>query len=87
MKSLWYMSFCDPRKPKGQQFLGALILEAHSFEEALIISHLTKLNPGGEIQYFEIYEEAREFCHPYMNRLMQRAEAESISDKFTATLS
>lgn len=35
----WFMSFADPTRPKGTQFLGGLLLEAEDFHDALIRSH------------------------------------------------
>jgi hypothetical protein len=31
----WWLSFVDPRKPKGQRFLGVAIVMASSFDEGL----------------------------------------------------
>ena len=52
--SYWWMSFCDPERPEGTRFLGALVIYACNETEAIEKSHLLKLNPGGEVMFFEI---------------------------------
>lgn len=48
--ALWWMSFCDPHKPNGQQFLGVAIVEAPGFMHAHQKSWALGINPGGEIR-------------------------------------
>lgn len=48
----WYISFCDPDRPEGEQFLGAAIVKAPSLHHAITVSHLTGCNPGGEAVVF-----------------------------------
>lgn len=43
--SYYYLSFADPHKPKGEQFLGATIVEAESEHGAVMKSHRLGLNP------------------------------------------
>lgn len=45
----YYLSFADHDCPKGEQFLGATIVEAASPKGAVEESHRRKLNPGGEV--------------------------------------
>jgi altronate dehydratase len=45
----YYLSFCDPIKPKGQHFLGCAIVEAPDEVSAVLESHMRKINPGGEV--------------------------------------
>jgi hypothetical protein len=47
--SLFYLSFADSSRPKGKQFLGALIVRASHMTEAISASHALGLNPGGEV--------------------------------------
>lgn len=47
---LYWMSFADGKLPKGQQFLGVVILEADSFIDAISKAWALGLNPGGEVQ-------------------------------------
>lgn len=46
--TIW-MSFCDPGKPKGEQFLGVIITRAKGAAHAMIKVHELGINPGGEI--------------------------------------
>lgn len=50
MSRIWWLSFADARRPRGEQFLGAVMVRALTFLEAVRVSHVLKLNPGGEVQ-------------------------------------
>lgn len=71
--SLWWMSFCDPDKPKGQQFLGVCIVEAPSFMHAHQKAWVLGINPGGEIQAILVEGVPAE----YHDKLLSRAELEA----------
>jgi hypothetical protein len=44
----WWLSFADPEKPEGSQFLGACIVQARGFFGATLVAHALKCNPGGQ---------------------------------------
>lgn len=67
---LWWMSFCDPGKPTGQQFLGVVIVEAPGFVHAHQKSCALGINPGGEIQGMLVDGVAEE----YRDRLLSLAD-------------
>jgi hypothetical protein len=69
----WWMSFCDPDKPKGQQFLGVSIVEASGFMHAQQKAWALGINPGGEIQG----EQVEGIPAEYLNKLLSRAELEA----------
>ena len=46
---LWWLSFADPDRPEGTQFLGAAIIQAPTFPAAITRSHRIGVNPGGEV--------------------------------------
>lgn len=48
------MSFCDPNKPEGSQFLGACVVEASNLRDAIQVSWEYGCNPGGEVLSKEI---------------------------------
>ena len=48
--ALFYLSFADATLPAGEQFLGAAIVHADSFQDAVKESWLLQINPGGEVQ-------------------------------------
>lgn len=77
--SWWWLSFCDPGKPKGEKFLGVAIVQANGFALAITETHLRGINPGGEVAFQEIppevgHDEFASFC----NRLLTRGEAEAV---------
>jgi hypothetical protein len=68
-----WLSFCDPGRPRGSQFLGCSIVEAPDFLAAVTTAHALGCNPGGECQGVE-------FTTPipppeYVGRLLDRVEA------------
>jgi hypothetical protein len=81
----WWMSFCDPAKapprrkqrPGGPSFLGVVIVQAPSLEDAITWSHLLGVNPGGQIEIVGPIP-AGMIGAEWHNRLLNRAEAESI---------
>lgn len=76
----WWLSFADPDLPKGQQFLGACIVQGT--EPIMGLPRRTDpvpqawalgCNPGGEVQMHRIPEDRpppEEWC----NRLLDREE-------------
>lgn len=84
---LYWLSFCDSQLPQGQQFLGACIISAHNWLEAVTISHLFRINPGGEVQSIQIpdrdigYEGCTkhwDLCNANLNRLMKLDELREL---------
>lgn len=49
-RQYWWLSFCDPERPKSSKFLGATIVVAGGIVEAMYEARLHGCNPGGEIQ-------------------------------------
>lgn len=45
---MYWLSFADPGKPEGQQFLGAVIAPCDDFIAAVAYAHAHGVNPGGE---------------------------------------
>lgn len=76
----WWLSFCDPEKPEGQQFLGVCILFAPDFGTAVAGASTMGLNPGGEVLGSEL-PETTEVDLAWMERLLSRAEAEALTPK------
>lgn len=69
----WWLSFCDPEKEKGKQFLGVIIVNAKGFCHAHMTTSALKINPGGEIQCWEL---PNKLIVPdkYLNRLLSMPE-------------
>ena len=76
---LWHLSFADPGLPAGSQFLGVVIVQAASLEDAITRSHVLGVNPGGGIQIAGPIPPG--FIGPeWRDRLLSKAEAEAIPD-------
>lgn len=82
MQTYW-LSFCDPAKPAGSQFLGVAIVEATSVRDAIKTAWAHGCNPGGEVQTVALppidrlpEERARLLAETPFNTLMDRAELE-----------
>ena len=76
---LQWLSFADPHRPKGQQFLGVVILEAPTFADAVNCAHVQGVNPGGEVVGFELPAAlASVIPAEYVRRLLTAEEAESV---------
>lgn len=82
MQTFW-LSFCDPHKPAGEQFLGVAIVEADSVRDAIQTAWAHGCNPGGEVQTVVLPpidslpdDKARLLAETPFNVLMDRAELE-----------
>jgi hypothetical protein len=67
----WYLSFCDPQRPKGTQFLGVCIVRGRGVLTAMQRSHALGLNPGGECASWAIGDQQPPLP---VNRLLSKAE-------------
>ena len=79
----WYwLSFADPDKPKGAQFLGVSMVLASSFEDAICKAHELGINPGGEVMCAELdYAPDEKLQH----RLLSAEDIKGISEKVHET--
>jgi len=69
----WWLSFCDPDKPEGSQFLGAILIKAHGMTDALTKANVLQINPGGEVRGVALPEECNEFIRPEdVNKLLSK---------------
>ena len=86
MKRSYFLSFCDGRRPKGEQFLGACVVDVEALglderewmQAAVEVSHKIKCNPGGEVQITRVDEADNQELLASVPRgfLMDRAELE-----------
>jgi hypothetical protein len=76
MSDLFYLSFADSDLPKGEQFLGCLIMRASHMTEAVQASHALGLNPGGEVvgHPVKIQPGFGEVPEKYIERLLTKEE-------------
>lgn len=81
---LW-MSFADAHKPKGQQFLGVLLIKAENILEAAKQAHARGLNPGGEVLATPLPSPMSPQMYatiaPYLGRLLNAAECAELDGK------
>ncbi len=67
----WYLSFADPERETGTQYLGACIVRAHSYLEAVEVTHVLGINPGGAVSG-AAFEQGIPVT--YLDRLLQNTE-------------
>ncbi len=73
----YWLSFADPDKPRGTQFLGVAIVEELDFIGAIKRAHALGCNPGGEVLGYTVPERI-DVPEVWMDRLLTRAEAEQV---------
>lgn len=75
----FWISFADPDRPPGAQFLGAAIVDADSMRDALPRAYTWGCNPGGQATIVALgaWVSPEVPCH----RLLGREEAETWQDK------
>lgn len=69
----WWLSFADPDRPKGEQFLGVAIVRARGLGLAITRCHQLKINPGGQVQGYEIPPDVK-IVEGTADRLLSRKE-------------
>lgn len=77
---LVWLSFEDPKRPCGSQFLGAAIVRARSVIEAVGVAHALGCNPGGRVVGHPVeYADGIDPIPPeYIERLLTRDEVDSL---------
>jgi hypothetical protein len=78
------MSFADPDRPEGQQWLGCIHVLADDFMEAVEKTHRMGINPGGEVASVDVDSDEflQKFPHVPLNRLIKsREELEALVGK------
>lgn len=71
----WWLSFCDPDKPEGEQFLGVCIVHGGGGGEAIQNAWTIGCNPGGEVMSIPIPEQHVP-DEQYRRRLLSKEELE-----------
>ena len=72
----WWLSFCDPDKPSGQQFLGCSIVQARGFLGAVFTARQKGCNPGGEVKGSSLPNGLK--IDGWTNRLLTREECDEF---------
>jgi hypothetical protein len=74
-----WLSFCDDELPKGSQFLGVCIVEAHNFVDAVRKAHALDINPGGEVR--GVAFDGIEVPPEYIEKLLDKQQLEKLEEK------
>lgn len=88
--NVYFLSFVDPDRPAGQQFLGGCLVKAPYGMPALAVREAwtRQCNPGGECALTE-FQSGVPFpdavFERYGNRLLDRAECEEMDGVLQAT--
>lgn len=81
MDTFW-LSFADPKKPQGEQFLGACVVEADDLKAAVIQAHVKGINPGGEVLGLRTdTRSAILIPEKWKNRLLSKAECATFDEE------
>jgi hypothetical protein len=56
-RTWWQLSFADPRRPRGYQWLGGVNTEAASIQDAITWTHVAGINPGGDVAFLGIFSD------------------------------
>jgi hypothetical protein len=75
-----WLSFADADLPEGQQFLGAAIIKASNFVEAVKVAHILGINPGGEVMSLEVPEDV-EIPEKWVERLLTIEECKAFDEE------
>lgn len=79
MVQLWWLSFCDPDKPKGTKFLGGIIAPGNEFVDAHLWTVFNHINPGGECAGHKIPCRLR-VGRKMIGRLLSKQESQTFCD-------
>lgn len=72
---LFYLSFADPDRPKGTQFLGACVIRAESILDAANRARDLGANPGGEVMGHAIEAKTAALVDErWQNRLLSKED-------------
>lgn len=74
----FWLSFCDPHKPEGSQFLGVILIKGYGFMDAVSRCNMLGINPGGEVQGYELPLTRVPKDEGNANRLLNKMEAEAV---------
>lgn len=73
--TIYWLSFVDPDKPEGKEFLGACLVEADGFLLAVKAAYRKGCNPGGEVAGSTVPTEMVKYINTkWMNRLLTKDE-------------
>lgn len=75
----WWLSFADPARPTGDQFLGVAIVAAPNIVTATHIAGRLGINPGGEVAAWVIPDAHIARVEGYTYRLLSHDDLEAAA--------
>lgn len=83
--SLFWLSFADPSRPKGAQFLGACVIVGATLIDAVKNAHIFGCNPGGEVMGTQIPKETEALIQErWKRRRLTFAECQDLDAELAA---
>jgi hypothetical protein len=70
----WYLSFADPHRPTGEQWLGGCVVAGIDIGQAVRTAAALSCNPGGEVAALEVPRE-------FVDRLPDEHVGRLITDR------
>ena len=72
-----YLTFADPEKPTGSQFLGAAIVKASNIIEAAHVAWYLDISPGGEVYALTVPLSVK-IPDDYIERLLTKKDLDQL---------
>lgn len=72
----WYLSFADPSKPRGKQWLGGCYVKGDDIRQAMLRAWEAGCNPGGQIYGIPVENPGDAF----VDRLLNKEQLRAIGD-------
>ena len=84
----YWLSFCDPARPEGQQFLGGCVVDGVvDMVSATKLAWALGINPGGEVNGVEIPPERDAIvAKRWRERLLTREECDEMDRELMAII-
>jgi hypothetical protein len=84
---MMWLSFCDPTKPKGEQFLGACVVPGNNVGLGAAVAHSLGCNPGGEVAGMLIPDEQVPLIRPkWLARVLTKQECHDFDEELLKLL-
>ena len=74
----FWLSFADPERPEGSQFLGAALVKEQVLEDAMTRSHVLGINPGGEVKALGPIPVEHLPANAPLDQLLSRSDMEGL---------
>jgi hypothetical protein len=73
-ENFFMFSFVDPAQPEGKRWIGSCLILADTIDEAMVLSRILGINPGGEVAMRGPFNPVDAINKGYLHRLMTSAE-------------